>query len=318
MSLLHWSIKLFAAPIALAAALCLATSSANAALIVNDTWQDGTRTDPASPTYSENGTDSDSDGDLESAWFRGGAGTFDPVGAGGPLRGTGFGGSSASWSTYFTPEGSEVDLANAGDAIRVTWVFTTGNVNATNGSQNFRIALVNAPSASRIVADGTPGGAAYTGYALFGNMGETLGHASPFPLKERINTSALLSASGDWSANLGTVGGTNGNTGYADNTQYTLEWTITRNAADNLDIVATMTGGNINGTGSMTASVLNTAPNGGSYKFDLFGLRPSNSTTTADTFDTNLFRVEFIPEPTSLVLMGLGGLALGWAARRRP
>ena len=56
--------------------------------LVNDTWLDGTRTDPASPTYAENngifGGDADLDGNLESAWFRGGAGTFDPVGAGGP------------------------------------------------------------------------------------------------------------------------------------------------------------------------------------------------------------------------------------------
>ena len=50
----------------------------------------GTRTDPASPISSENGVDLDLDGDLESAWYRGGAGTdqafLEPVGPGGPLR----------------------------------------------------------------------------------------------------------------------------------------------------------------------------------------------------------------------------------------
>ena len=35
--------------------------SGQAAVLVNDTWQDGTRTDPVPPTYSENGTDLDSD-----------------------------------------------------------------------------------------------------------------------------------------------------------------------------------------------------------------------------------------------------------------
>src|SRR5579871_2585169 len=40
-----------------------------AVTLVNDTWQDGTRTDPAAPVYSEDGTDSDGDGDLESAWY---------------------------------------------------------------------------------------------------------------------------------------------------------------------------------------------------------------------------------------------------------
>ena len=37
----------------------------NAAIIVNDTWLDGTDDDPASPVYSEYGVDSDSDGNLE-------------------------------------------------------------------------------------------------------------------------------------------------------------------------------------------------------------------------------------------------------------
>jgi hypothetical protein len=38
-----------------------------AVLIVNDSWQDGTRTDPASPVYSENGVDSDADGNIASS-----------------------------------------------------------------------------------------------------------------------------------------------------------------------------------------------------------------------------------------------------------
>ena len=47
--------------------------TSRAAIVVNDTWQDGTRTDPAAPTYSENGTDSDADGNIESAWFNAGS-----------------------------------------------------------------------------------------------------------------------------------------------------------------------------------------------------------------------------------------------------
>ncbi len=156
MSVHHWSIKLFAVSWALTAAFCFNTK-ALAVFIVNDTWQDGTRTDPAQPTYSENGTDSDSDGDLESAWYQGGDGTLDPVGAGGPLRAafsSATSGSSASWTTYFTPEGSGVNLANPGDQLKVTWVFTPTNVNASNSSQNLRIALADSPAAARLDADG--------------------------------------------------------------------------------------------------------------------------------------------------------------------
>ncbi|MEI9962606.1 MAG: hypothetical protein WDM76_16265 [Limisphaerales bacterium] len=99
----------------------------HAVVLVNDTWQDGMRTDPASPVYSENGTDTDADGDLESAWFNTG-GTLTP--SPGHLVGTmpANGTSSASWTTYFTPEASPVTLANAGDALQVTWVFTPTTV----------------------------------------------------------------------------------------------------------------------------------------------------------------------------------------------
>src|SRR5688572_9848633 len=88
----------------------VAPSRVTAAVIVNDTWIDDTDSDPASPTYSENGADADADGDLESAWFQGGDGTLDPIAGGGPgpLRGafsSGTSASSASWTNYFTPEG---------------------------------------------------------------------------------------------------------------------------------------------------------------------------------------------------------------------
>jgi hypothetical protein len=289
---------------------CLATTSF-AGVIVNDTWRDGTDTDPVQPTYSENGVDIDGDGDIESLWYRSGAGTLDPVGAGGPLRGD-FGTtttSSASWTTYFTPEASPVALANTGDAIRVTWNFRTGDVNASNTSQSFRFALID--SQTRLTADGTPSGNA-TGYAIFGNMGETLGNSNPFNLKARTANSAILSAGGDWGTSLSN-GGASGNVGYADNTDYSMVWTVTRNANGNHDIVVAMTGGNLNGTGNLTTSASDVAPNGGSHAFDTFAIRPSQAVQSATLFDTSLFKVEFIPgvvvpEPASVALFGLSAL----------
>ena len=54
--------------------------TSQAALIVEDTWIDGTRNDPAQPVYSEAGTDTDGDGNLESAWYHAGnAGTSSTV-----------------------------------------------------------------------------------------------------------------------------------------------------------------------------------------------------------------------------------------------
>jgi hypothetical protein len=296
---------------ALAVICCSLATTTYAAVIVNDTWRDGTDTDPAQPTYSENGVDTDGDGDIESVWYRSGAGTLDPVGPGGPLRAD-FGAtttSSASWTTYFTPEASPVTLANAGDAIRLTWNFRTGDVNASNTSQSFRFALLD--SETRLTADGTPSGNA-TGYAIFGNMGETLAHNSPFNLKNRTGNSNILSAGADWNANLANDG-SNGNPGYTDNTDYSLVWTVTRNANGNHDIVVSMTGGNLNGTGSLIASASDVAPNGGSQAFDTFAIRPSQAVQSATLFDTSLFKVEFIsgavvPEPASVALFGLSAL----------
>jgi pectate lyase len=272
-------------------------ASSRASVLVNDTWLDGTRNDPASPTYSENGTDIDSDGNLESAWFRGGSGTLAPVGTGGPLRGSGYGTSSASWTTYFTPEGSEVTLGGAGDQLKVTWVFTLSNLTA-NTSQGLPIALVDSPSVSRLTNDASPSSAAYTGYAVYMNMAPTLGATHSFQLMTRNSGSAdLLSSSGAWTGVAD--GATKNNHGYDSGTNYTFVMTITRNAANGLEIAATMTGGTLNGTGTASASYTDPTPNGGSYSFDTFAIRPANEAKSASQFDTSLFKVEFIPGATA-------------------
>src|ERR1043165_8611336 len=126
---------------AIAFALGASTSNQFAADVVNDTWLDGTRTDPASPAYSEYGYDSDADLNTESAWLKGGAGTLAVVGAGGPLRGSGFAGSPASWYTYFTPAATPITLGSGGDTMKLTWAFTPSGVNAGNTSQGFLLAV---------------------------------------------------------------------------------------------------------------------------------------------------------------------------------
>jgi hypothetical protein len=301
----------------LAAGGLLGTSAAHAATVVRDTWQDASRTDPAAPTYSENGVDADADGDIESAWYISGTGaTLTP--STGQLLITPPAGGSASISNYFTPEASPVTLSAAGQSMTVTWRFTTGNVAATSTGQDFRFAVVDSPSALRVSADGTtPGAGAYTGYAIFGNMAETFGNSNPFQLRERGTTNgALLSAGGEWISFSPNVNdGTSTNSGYQDNTQYTLTWTFTRNPSDGLDITATMSGGTLldNGTG-LSVSVTDPSPN--TFTFDMFHFRPSTgANTTSDTFTTTLFQVEYVPEPASLGLLAAGGLLL--AGRRR-
>ena len=271
-----------------------------ATVLVSNVWNTGVRTYPTSTDtnspYSEMGVDYNSSGDLESAWFRGGSGTLAPVGAGGPLCGSGYGTSSSSWTTYFTPEGSEVTLGGAGDQLKVTWIFTPSNLTA-NTSQGLPVALVDSPSAARVSSDTTPGSAAYTGYGVYMNMAPTLGHSHPFQLMERNASGEFLkSSSPEW---IGVAdGATNGNHGYDSGTQYTFVMTITRNAANGLDVVATMTGGILNNSGTASASYTDTTPNGNSYSFDTFGIRPASEAKSASQFDTSRFKVEFIPGAT--------------------
>ena len=99
--------------------------SGHAATIVNDTWIDTNRTQPTAPTYSENGTDADADGNLESAWYSSTAANLTVVDDAVPggdrlLRGTVAAASAISWATHFTPEASPVSLVNPGDQLKIT------------------------------------------------------------------------------------------------------------------------------------------------------------------------------------------------------
>jgi autotransporter-associated beta strand protein len=269
--------------------------------IVNDTWIDGTRTDPAHPVYSENGTDADGDGNIESAWYNSGGATWtmtvvDDAVPGGDqiLRKNVNPAGSVSWVTYFTPEASPVTLVNPGDQMVITWVFSLTGVNAASTGQGFRIAVVNSPSASRITSETTPGSSTYAGYAIFGNMRSgTLGNGNSFAIMERTDntaSAALLSSSGAWTLRANGAGNTT--PGYADNTPYTLTMTFTRTVANEIDVNATLTGTGLGVDGNgLAVNFVDDSPN--SFTFDTFNVRPQTGNDTATTFDTSLFRVQY-------------------------
>jgi pectate lyase len=272
-----------------------------ATVLVSNVWNTGVRTypaynDPNSP-YSEMGVDYNSSGDFESAWFNAG-GTLTP--SVGHLIGTlpSNGTSSASWTTYFTTESSPVTLAGTGDQLKITWVFTPSGVNSSStSSSGFRLAVVDSPSASRLTSDNSPGSSTYAGYGMFMNMATTLGSSSSFQLMERSaqgTSSAFLSSSGSWTTL--TNGAGSGKTGYASGTQYTFVMTFSRNASSGLDITATMMGGSLNTTGSLSVAYSDSTPN--NFTFDTFGLRPSSANDSATSFDITLFKVEFISGAT--------------------
>src|SRR5215831_11776982 len=204
----------------LLACLCAAVLPLRADILVDDTWTDGTRTDPASPVYSENGIDVDLDGDIESAWFNAnGTLTVSPGHLIGTLPSNGT--SSASWTTYFTPEASPVTLANTGDTLRITWVFTPTNVGTSTSGTGLRLAVVDSPAAARRTSDGSPADSTYAGYGMFMNMATTLASSNPFLLIERTapGTSGAFLSSSQPTVWTGLANGaTAGHTGYASGT----------------------------------------------------------------------------------------------------
>jgi hypothetical protein len=292
-------------------------ASVNAALIVNDTWQDSDR------TVQENGTDADSDGDIESRWFINSPSiAMSP----GHLTSTQPSGSQ-NWTTYFAADATPVTLANAGDTLTVKLVFTPSGVSAGNTSQTFPFTVADTPGAARLATDAAPGSAAYAGYAMYTNFSSPIGNSAPFQLKERTAASStLLNSGSDWGGILGN-GATAGNTGYANGTQYTMTWIMTRTAGpntisgdgdDGLTIDVTMAGGSLNSPGSFPhVAVTDATPN--TFSYDTFNVRPSGSATTATTFDLNQFQVDFspVPEPTTLVLGLYGATALLLRRRSR-
>jgi pectate lyase len=286
-------LKKYLSQVLLALALSFAALPGQAAILVSNVWNNNVRTYPAfnntNSPYSEMGVDYNGSGDIESAWFFTGASGTAMTATPGHLTAT-VGANSSSMTTYFTREGSEVNLAIAGDQLKITWGFTPTTVNSgSTSSSGLRIAVVDSPV--RLTSDGSPASSTYAGYAIFMNMATTLGSSSPFQLMERIapgTSSAFLSSGTSWTTL--TNGATSGNTGYASGTQYTLVMTFTRNAASGLDILATMTGGSLNNTGSISVAYTDSTPN--SFTFDTFGLRPTSSTDSAATFDTSLFKAE--------------------------
>jgi hypothetical protein len=277
-------------------------------IIVNDTWADGNRT--------SSGPDG---GGIDAPWYSS-SGAALTVPAAGTMRAAVPAG-SLSETTYYASQ----TLANTGDALKYTWVFTPSTL-TQNGSQGFNLAVVN--GATHLAADGaSPASQVYAGYAMYMNLSPLFANGSAFALREwnlGATAGALLSSSGNWGAN-GTAsanlanGAVNGNQGFDTGIPYTLVMTLTRNASSGLDIVSTMTGGNINGTVTVTDSITDASPN--AFVYDTFALRQTGSASGAAQIDITQFKVEFlttsVPEPTTLALAGFGLLGLAGYRRMR-
>ena len=292
--------------------------SSRAQILVNDTFQDANRTEPAAPTYTENGTDSDADGDIESAWYRSGTGSATVMSTGHMVNSAGAAG-SMSLTTYFAPAASTVSLNNIGDKLSLTWVFKPTGVTTTGtGNQDMRMAIVNSPA--KLTSDATPANQIYSGYGIFFNMrAGTLGNNSSLRVMEWATTGGannILSTAAAWTQDASTASVAGTTPGFTSGNTYTLNWSITKTATG-ADIYQSITdsGGTLDGDGVLDVSYSDTTAQ--TLSFNTFALRPSTPETTATSFDTTLFKVEVstVPEPGVMALIGVGIAGL-FAMRR--
>src|ERR1041385_683428 len=94
----------------------LATMTAPAAVLLDDTWADGTRTNTSLPT--------------DAAWYASSAASL--VAAANSLTATPNATQSRTWWTFFTTNAASLVALNVGDTLKPTLTFTPSGVVAQN------------------------------------------------------------------------------------------------------------------------------------------------------------------------------------------
>jgi len=264
--------------------------SASGAVLVEDSWADGTRDDTNLPE--------------ESAWFANNAAGSPTLSATtGSLTGNVLmfetNTSSRLWITHFTPPGSPVTLA-PGETLKVTLVFRANNVTTSSTtSRGLRIGLFNfsEPGAARVSGDGFSTGAGggapganVTGYILNMNFAQTFTTA-PLQIMKRTDTFNinLMGASAVFTALGNNGGGAANEPGFSNGAEYTLEFLARR-----LEGATQITTRFSNAAGWSISHTITDATNP-TFSFDGFALRPNSVPDTADSFTFTRFKAEVIP-----------------------
>jgi pectate lyase len=259
--------------------------SGYAAVFLDDTWADGTRTNQNLP--------------AESAWFSssGAALTAAPNSMNLLLSSSGVMG-----ITYFTTNDTTPLQLSIGDTLTATFRMAFTNVAPPNGSQGFRITLADFAdsvlSPKRVSADGfssSSQGSNVQAYALFQNMGSSLNTAGAMDLRKRttLNTGTLLSSTTDWSSIGAGPTASNNFPGFAAGTQYTLQFSLKRTGASSMVVSATWS--NTANSGFISAAFAdNSATN---FNFDGIAFRPQQAAQAASNITFLEVRVEIVASP---------------------
>jgi hypothetical protein len=145
------------------------------------------------------------------------------------------------------------------------------------------------------------------------NFGTTFGVDTPLQLLERtaISSINLMGTTADYTTLSSGPAGSLNASAFADATQYTLEFLVTRTGTDSVDITTRFFGG------SLDISHIATDSSGATFAFDTLAIRPAGSAQVATSLAFSQFSAEIIPEPSAYALTGLALLGLVFARRWR-
>jgi len=249
-----------------------------------------------------------------SVWFATSASSLDASGGtsmyGWPLSGT-----SVTWLGFFTDDSAgnlPVHLA-VGHALQGSLKFKGSAIVESNGA--VRIGFFDyADGGLRPTADGFSPTAPGTvrGYMVALNYG-TVFSGNPFSLYVRNNLVAtdLMGTTGNYAGLGGGPGGYAGTPAFQNDTEYTLDFTITRKSLTAVEVTVTVTGPDATWTHTRTDTTY-------AYpRFDAVAFRADSAESSANPFEFTRLVVRVIsvtPDPIPLNIAASGGdVTLTWS-----
>ncbi|HEY6403231.1 MAG TPA: immunoglobulin domain-containing protein, partial [Blastocatellia bacterium] len=252
----------------------LSVTSAAGLTIANDSFADGERLTLAPPN--------------SATWLKAQSSTVATV-APGSARFTWNTTSADMISGYFTSAGSPVTLG-VGDTLNVSATFSFTGLNPAaipSPSAGLRFGILDSKG-SRPADNGGTSNAVYigdTGYGLFTSISTAASiSGSAFTLNRRatISSNNVFNTGADFTT-IGAGGGPA--QAFADNTDYTLTYSITRISATQARLSASITGGALGDSYNFSTTETNATPE---MTFDYFGWRVGSSNFAASITFKNL------------------------------
>jgi hypothetical protein len=275
-----------------------ATTSATAAVIINETWTDGERATQDLPNNSM-------------AWFTSASSSTLTATTGAMTQVTGTSGRHALG--YFTDFGSPVSLA-IGERITVSFVVVFNRATALGTTDNgFKVGLYDGSTGTRVAIDSHGGTSAsttfdnYFGYAAMTNIGLADGNKASIRERTSVINQAFIGSTTPY-----TTLGNNGGPAqlFEPGVEYGGLFSIERVDDALLSLTFTMSGGAI-----ADYTITRTDETPSAIAFDTVAFHMNSN--QADSFTLKQVEISIVPEPAHFALL-LGALGLlGVLIRRR-